>query len=146
MDPTSSPTKIPVVDFAQWNSDGTTRLRVAKDIVDACQKVGFVYIINHSLPESLLEKAFHWSRLFFELPQEEKLRAPHPDGWAIHRGYSWPGLEKVSQAISADSDLDRAQQLREVPDIKVSRLLNISTLSRRNMAPLSLFIYSSFTE
>ncbi|KAJ6084017.1 Oxoglutarate/iron-dependent dioxygenase [Penicillium sp. IBT 16267x] len=119
MDPINT---IPIVDFARWNSDGPSRLRVARDIVDACQKVGFVYIINHSLPESLLDEAFHWSQLFFDLPQEEKLKAPHPEGWAVHRGYSWPGLEKVSglEATSADDDQERAKELREVPDIKES--------------------------
>jgi isopenicillin N synthase-like dioxygenase len=87
--------------------------------------VGFVYIINHSLPGTLLDEAFHWSRLFFELPMTEKLRAPHPDGWAVHRGYSRPGLEKVSQAVSADNDEERAAQLREVPDIKVSPITGV---------------------
>ncbi|KAJ5632604.1 Oxoglutarate/iron-dependent dioxygenase [Penicillium lividum] len=119
MDPAST---IPIVDFARWNSDAPSRLRVAHDIVAACQKVGFVYIVNHSLPESLLDEAFHWSQLFFDLPQEEKLKAPHPEGWAVHRGYSWPGLEKVSglEATSAGDDEERAKELREVPDIKES--------------------------
>jgi isopenicillin N synthase-like dioxygenase len=93
---------------------------MAQEIVATCKKVGFVYIINHSLPDTLLDEAFHWSRLFFELPTAEKLRAPHPEGWAVHRGYSWPGLEKVSQAVSADNDEERTAELREIPDIKVS--------------------------
>lgn len=120
MDPVISPKMIPVVDFGQWNSAGPHRLHTARAIVDACQKVGFVYIINHSLPESLLDEAFDWSRRFFDLPEHEKLKAPHPEGWAVHRGYSWPGLEKVSQELSADNDLERAKQLRETPDCKVS--------------------------
>ncbi|KAJ5935417.1 Oxoglutarate/iron-dependent dioxygenase [Penicillium verhagenii] len=117
-----SASAIPIVDFARWNSDDTSRLLIAREIVAACQKVGFVYIVNHSLPESLLDDAFHWSQIFFELSQEEKLQAPHPEGWAVHRGYSWPGLEKVSglEATSAEDDQERAKELREVPDIKES--------------------------
>lgn len=111
---------IPIVDFALWNSSSQDRQQVANDIVAACQKVGFVYIINHSLPEPLLDEAFQWSQRFFDLPQEEKLKAPHPEGWSVHRGYSWPGLEKVSQAISAADDDSRVQQLREIPDVKES--------------------------
>lgn len=118
---------IPVVDFAEWNLGGSGRQRVARDIVAACKKVGFVYIVNHSLPEPLLDEAFDWSHRFFDLPQEEKLKAPHPEGWAVHRGYSWPGLEKVSQAISQDNDQERAEQLREVPDVKVRSSFEIST-------------------
>ena len=107
---------IPVVDFADWNTE-SGRQRVAQELIAACKKVGFVYIVNHSLPESLLDEAFNWSRLFFELPQDEKLKAPHPTGWAVHRGYSWPGLEKVSQAMSTDDQ--KTEQLREIADIKV---------------------------
>ena len=116
---TTTKIKIPIVDFAQWTSKGPTRVRCAQEIVFACQKVGFVYLVNHSLADSFLEEAFHWSQLFFGLPQHEKLKAPHPEGWAIHRGYSWPGLEKVSQVASADNDKERIQQLREIPDVKV---------------------------
>lgn len=120
MNPSASQSQIPVIDFAGWSSDSPNRQRVAQGIVAAFKKVGFVYIINHSLPEALLDEAFHWSRLFFELPMAEKLQAPHPDGWAVHRGYSWPGLEKVSQAVRADNKEERAAELREVPDVKVS--------------------------
>jgi isopenicillin N synthase-like dioxygenase len=109
---------IPVVDFTGWNTE-SGRQRVAEELVAACKKVGFVYIVNHSLPESMLDEAFSWSSSFFELPQDEKLKAPHPDGWAVHRGYSWPGLEKVSQTMSADNDQDRVKQLREIVDFKV---------------------------
>lgn len=118
MAPARSP-KIPVVDFTGWNTE-SGRQRIAQEIVSACKKVGFVYIVNHSLPESMLDEAFNWSTRFFELPQDEKLKAPHPKGWAVHRGYSWPGLEKVSQAMSTGNGQEAMDQLREVTDIKVS--------------------------
>jgi isopenicillin N synthase-like dioxygenase len=60
------------------------------------------------------------SEKFYNLPQEEKLKAPHPPGWAVHRGYSWPGLEKVSEAISGSSDDDTVKDLRVVQDFKES--------------------------
>ncbi|KAJ5665934.1 uncharacterized protein N7477_008382 [Penicillium maclennaniae] len=119
MDPAPQ-TNISVVDFAEWKRGGSGRRRVAQNIVAACREVGFVYIVNHSLSAPLLDEAFDWSHRFFDLPQDEKLKAPHPEGWAIHRGYSWPGLEKVSQAISQDNDQERAGELREVPDVKES--------------------------
>ncbi|CAI7644756.1 unnamed protein product [Penicillium manginii] len=116
---------IPVVDFAKWTAGGSSRLQIAQDIVAACKKVGFVYIVNHPVPDQLVDQAFLWSRLFFDLPQEDKLKAPHPEGWAVHRGYSWPGLEKVSQAMSTTNDQEQAQQLREIPDIKFWRFMQL---------------------
>ena len=46
---TKSP-DIPVVDFAGWNTESSRR-QIAQNIVAACKKVGFVYIVNHSLPD-----------------------------------------------------------------------------------------------
>jgi isopenicillin N synthase-like dioxygenase len=116
---------IPIVDFSPWKNtdDKSCRMQVAQTIVNACRKVGFVYIVNHSLPDSLLDEAFEWSRRFFALSHEDKMKAPHPEGWSVHRGYSQPGLEKVSQAMSEGNDDERVKELRKVPDCKVSRYI-----------------------
>ncbi|KAL4933934.1 isopenicillin N synthase family dioxygenase [Aspergillus undulatus] len=112
--------ELPVVDFSSWYGfdNEASQKRVARELVDACQRVGFVRIINHSLPESTLEETFEWSKRLFALPEEEKMKAPHPGGWAVHRGYSWPGLEKVTQIMGADDDGELKGKLREVPDVK----------------------------
>ncbi|KAL4874335.1 hypothetical protein BJY04DRAFT_225125 [Aspergillus karnatakaensis] len=111
---------LPVVDFSPWHNthDEPSRRRVANELVDACQKVGFVRIINHSLPESTLDEAFTWMQRLFALSEKEKMQAPHPPGWAVHRGYSWPGLEKVSQFMSTGDDEENRKKLREIPDVK----------------------------
>lgn len=57
------------------------------------------------------------SKKFFALPPETKMLAPHPPGGSHHRGYSAPGLEKVSQH---KYDADEIAKLREVPDYKES--------------------------
>jgi len=115
-----TPIRLPVVDFAKWTS-GSSReeqLEVAKELSDACHNVGFVFIINHGISPELLQDAFGWSKRLFDLALEEKMMAPHPDGPTVHRGYSWPGLEKVSQVIS--EDLEVGEKLRAVVDCKVS--------------------------
>ncbi len=116
----STPPRIPVVDFKDFTADNAVaRLQIARDLVAACREVGFVYITNHGVPEDALAKAFEVSKKFYDLPKEEKLKAPHPPGWAVHRGYSWPGLEKVSAAISDIDDQEAVDKLREVQDYKV---------------------------
>ncbi|KAL4791286.1 hypothetical protein BDV19DRAFT_401479 [Aspergillus venezuelensis] len=110
--------ELPVVDFSSWYKprDEGSRQRVAQELVDACQRVGFVRIINHSIPGSTLDETFEWVKRLFALPEEEKMKAPHPEGWELHRGYSWPGLEKVMQLTNPDED--ERKKLREVPDVK----------------------------
>lgn len=113
---------IPIIDLAAFlNQESTVekRLKVAQDLVSACRHVGFVYIKNHGVPEDQLEQAFAISKKFYDLPTEQKMKAPHPPGWSVHRGYSWPGLEKVSSAISATDNEEAIKELREVQDYKV---------------------------
>lgn len=111
---------IPIIDFAKWNSSTskTEQLAVAKELTDACRSVGFVYIVNHGLPQELIDQAFDTAKRLFDLSHEEKMQAPHPDGPEVHRGYSYPGLEKVSQYMDGDEKV--GEQLRQVSDCKES--------------------------
>lgn len=123
----ASKVNIPIIDFANWSPSSTPsqRLEVAQSLANACHNVGFVFIVNHGVGSGLLEEAFEWSKKLFDLKTEEKMLAPHPPGPTVHRGYSWPGLEKVSQVIS--EDLEVGEKLRAVTDCKVTSLsLNIN--------------------
>ncbi|THZ31551.1 thymine dioxygenase [Aureobasidium pullulans] len=111
---------IPIVNFAGWN-DEHRRRQIAQDLVIACHDVGFVYIINHGIPEAVMDEAFDWTKKLFDLPHDQKMLAPHPPGPDVHRGYSYPGLEKVSQVYGRDADDENiSKALREVKDCKVS--------------------------
>jgi isopenicillin N synthase-like dioxygenase len=101
------------------HTSSAARLKAAQDLVRACRDVGFVYVKNHGVPQDELDKAFALSKQFYDLPTGEKMKAPHPPGWAVHRGYSWPGLEKVSGALSEKNDEEWVSKLREVQDYKV---------------------------
>jgi isopenicillin N synthase-like dioxygenase len=113
-------TQIPLVDFSKWKPGSPAERReVAEEIVSACRQVGFVCIVNHTITPEAIAEAFAWSKKFFDLSPDEKLQAPHPDGSSIYRGYSWPGLEKVSQVISDRDDPELAKKLRQITDFKV---------------------------
>jgi isopenicillin N synthase-like dioxygenase len=128
MPQTGSP--IPIIDLGAFTA-GTpaSRACTAQDLTAACRRVGFAYVTNHGVPPALLREAFAWSRRLFDLPREQKMLAPHPPGPNVHRGYSWPGLEKVSQYIHTAGDADDAQaervarELRKITDCKVRKSL-----------------------
>ncbi|EJD41209.1 Clavaminate synthase-like protein [Auricularia subglabra TFB-10046 SS5] len=111
---TASPpgTPIPIVDFAAWGGDTDDRVRVGHALAAACRKFGFVYIVNHGVPDHLVSDAFSMSQRLFALSMEQKKTAPHPPGFTVHRGYSWPGLEKVGNSNNPES--------REIEDCKES--------------------------
>ncbi|TLD24218.1 hypothetical protein PspLS_06327 [Pyricularia sp. CBS 133598] len=116
--------KIPIIDFGLWfGGTSVERKLIAQDLSSACRHVGFVYLVNHGIDQNLLTEAFAWSEKFFDLPMEKKMLVPHPPGFLIHRGYSWPGLEKVSQKEDLTSSTDPATAtatIRAVPDVKES--------------------------
>ncbi|KAL9117884.1 MAG: hypothetical protein Q9187_005574 [Circinaria calcarea] len=114
---------IPIVDLSAFlSNDDKQRQKVAKDLTEACHNFGFVYITGHGVPPELLNDAFQWSRKLFDLSHEDKMKAPHPPGPTLHRGYSHPGLEKVYSKQEASSDVVNESQgssLREIMDFKV---------------------------
>lgn len=107
---------IPIVDFAKWDSDASVehKKEIASRLTEACATVGFVYIVNHRVSPARLAEAFTWSKKLFDLKREEKMLAPHPNGPAVHRGYSWPGLEKVSSLMGDEDDADAAKKAEQV--------------------------------
>lgn len=120
---------LPIVDLSSFFSDGTEEdKQIAADkLVAACKEVGFVYVKGHGVPNETIEEAFSVAEKFYDLPVEEKMKAPHPPGWAVHRGYSWPGLEKVSNAKSIGNAVELAKQLREVQDFKVGEARHLTS-------------------
>lgn len=120
---------IPIVDWAQWTSSSPLDQRrlVAAQLISACKSIGFAYIINHQIPSARVEEAFSWSKRLFDLTLEEKKLAPHPAGSAVHRGYSWPGLEKVTNLKGDEQDANLVrEELREVADVKVTSFFFIN--------------------
>ncbi|KAH6652811.1 Clavaminate synthase-like protein [Truncatella angustata] len=132
----SASSTIPVLDLQSFTAGShEDRTRIARDITSACRLVGFAYIKNHGVSSSLINEAFAWSKKLFSLPQEQKMLAPHPPGPNVHRGYSWPGLEKVSQYIHVEGDNDdvkaekMGEELRQVVDCKESYEIGSETFA-----------------
>jgi isopenicillin N synthase-like dioxygenase len=74
-DPVAVATAIPVIDYGPYFAGEKGALeRVAGEVADACENVGFFYAENHGVPESVIERAFAASRRFHGLPLEAKLR------------------------------------------------------------------------
>ncbi|RPD62426.1 thymine dioxygenase [Lentinus tigrinus ALCF2SS1-7] len=108
---------ISVVDFKPF-LDGSAKQDVASAILDSFKRVGFVYLINHGIPEDKIKGMFEWSKRFFDQPMEVKQLAPHPPSGTHHRGYSAPGREKVVQHLYDDKDIKDSRA--KAPDVKES--------------------------
>ncbi|KAK6951287.1 hypothetical protein Daesc_007818 [Daldinia eschscholtzii] len=99
------------------------RLRSGQTLVQALHTLGFVKVTGHGINKDEIQDALAWTKKLFDLPYEDKMKAPHPPGRMPHRGYSGIGKEKVYSP--ADVEANRAagntpQELRKVSDFKES--------------------------
>jgi isopenicillin N synthase-like dioxygenase len=88
----------------------------ANDILEGFTSSGFVYLKDVGLPKNAVSNAFSWSRRFFDLPTEEKIKL----AWETpesNRGYVAPGREKVSKLLSQE-DIEKIRA--SAPDLKES--------------------------
>ena len=61
MDPNSlqNNSTVKVVDFAPF-LDGSDRQGVSDAILDSFKTTGFVYLMNHGLPQNMIDSMFFW--------------------------------------------------------------------------------------
>lgn len=100
----------------------SARIEAGKALVEALHSFGFVKVVGHGLSKQEIDEALGWTKKLFDLPYEDKMKAPHPPGPMPHRGYSGLGKEKVYskddvEATSSDSDVGKV--LRKISDFKV---------------------------
>jgi isopenicillin N synthase-like dioxygenase len=94
---------IPLIDFGAFLSPTTapeTKLETARAILSGFQTAGFIYLRNHGIPKSTVQKTFAQSAKFFArpLPQKDALAWTTPEA---NRGYVAQGREKVTDATDA---------------------------------------------
>lgn len=74
-DPEAAAARIPVIDFAPlFAGEPGALARLAPEVRQACENVGFFYAAGHGVPEELIDRAFAASRRFHALPLDEKLK------------------------------------------------------------------------
>ena len=73
-DPEAVAGMIPVIDYGPYFAGEKGALeRVAAEVAEACENIGFFYAVNHGVSERLIDRAFAASRRFHALPLPQKL-------------------------------------------------------------------------
>ncbi|MCO4882940.1 2-oxoglutarate and iron-dependent oxygenase domain-containing protein [Paraburkholderia caribensis] len=93
-------TRIPIVDLAGVRAGNRdARARAGREIRDACTTIGFFYIVNHGVPQAVIDRAEQAAREFFAFPVETKRRAAVNHR---HRGFNALGDATMYQAKRPD--------------------------------------------
>jgi len=92
--------EVPVIDIAPLIArDAAATRRIAAEIRDACEAVGFFYIKGHGVPDALIERTFAASRRFFDLPEAKRLEIKVNE-W--HRGFVPAGQTVLGKGLKPD--------------------------------------------
>jgi isopenicillin N synthase-like dioxygenase len=129
--------QIPVVDLSAFTTDGDqdARRRAAADLAEKTRINGCVGVTGYGIPAEELKQAFATAKRFFDLPYDEKMKAPHPDGLVPHRGYSGPGKEQGAASLALDTaDPAKKQEYADTKDYKVRGSLRRSVLHQLTCA------------
>ncbi|HKK76285.1 MAG TPA: 2-oxoglutarate and iron-dependent oxygenase domain-containing protein [Saprospiraceae bacterium] len=93
---------IPVVDLSQFTKgDAKQRSAFVDEIGKAFHKVGFVGVVNHGVPQPLVDDFYTTSKAFFALEEATKKKYEIA-GLAGQRGYTSFGKEHAKQSDVAD--------------------------------------------
>ncbi|KDP32856.1 hypothetical protein JCGZ_12148 [Jatropha curcas] len=65
---------IPVIDFSKVKSSGEERAKTMAQIANGCEEWGFFQIVNHGIPEELLERVKKVCSEFYRLEREENFK------------------------------------------------------------------------
>ncbi|MEM1360910.1 MAG: 2-oxoglutarate and iron-dependent oxygenase domain-containing protein [Pseudomonadota bacterium] len=100
--------RIPVVDLAPL-IDGSDPATVAREIREALSSAGFMYVKNHGLDHTLVDRTFEAAKTFFALPEEEKM--------ALHIRHSGPALRGYIELFGENTDPGKTLDLKECIDL-----------------------------
>ncbi len=80
--------EIPTLDFAPYLESQAGGLdAVAAKLREISKTVGFFYLKNHGIPQSLIDGAFAENRRFHALPEREKAKLPWSEKRSLKFGY-----------------------------------------------------------
>ncbi|MGB3491616.1 MAG: 2-oxoglutarate and iron-dependent oxygenase domain-containing protein [Elainellaceae cyanobacterium] len=93
---------IPLVDFAPFLIDDSIgQQQVAAEIYRACHEIGFLYVINHGIPQDMIDRAFEQSQQFFDLPLAQKQKVAWSNEFS-NRGYVGRERERLDETQPGD--------------------------------------------
>jgi len=137
---------IPLVDLSKFvKGSDAERAAFVKSLGEAFHEIGFVGVINHGIPKSLIEEFYTTSKEFFKLPVDVK-RSYEIKGLAGQRGYTSFGKEHAKQSEVADLKefFQIGQTVRDGDQIKSEYPDNVNVRETARFTDSGNELYAAF--
>jgi isopenicillin N synthase-like dioxygenase len=97
---------IPVLDISPFvNGNLKIRIDVARALGRAFEESGFVALVGHPIPETLIQSTYSAAEAFFAMPLAAKMQFALPKR-ALNRGYLPIGVESVATTLTGKTPPD----------------------------------------
>ena len=139
---------IPLVDLSKFtHGNEEDRSAFVEQLGKAFHEIGFVGVINHGIPKSLIDDFYNYSKAFFALPVDVKRNYEVP-GLAGQRGYTSFGKEHAKQSKVADLKefFQIGQEVTDGDAIKAEYPDNVSVEEIRAFTDGGQALYQAFGE
>ena len=115
--------EIPVIDLNPiWNSSSDGLREIAQKFTSAFQEMGFAYVINHRVSQTIIDDVFVQHRRFHQLPLDEKNKI-RLNQW--HRGYlPLASYQLKSESTSKGVVVEHTQSVVKAPNQSESFIIN----------------------
>ena len=88
---------VPIIDVGPLVRGGLTdKKRVAKEIGEACENIGFFTVVNHNVNQKVIDAVWTDTRKFFDLGEAEKEKMTSKNEAEYPYGYVGFGKEILS--------------------------------------------------
>src|SRR6202008_3470549 len=88
---TATAEEMPILDLTPLVAGGDIA-ELAASLKSACLTMGFFYVVNHGVPQHVIDNVFAAPRRYFSLPLDERLKTKMDD--RFRRGYMPPGINQ----------------------------------------------------
>ncbi len=139
---------IPTVDLSAYvRGTSAERQAFVAALGDAFREVGFVAVVNHGIPKSLVDDFYAASKAFFALPEAVKRKYEIP-GLAGQRGYTSFGKEhaKHSKAPDLKEFFQIGQEVPEGHPLRAEYPPNVEVAEVPEFHQLGRELYRAFEE
>jgi isopenicillin N synthase-like dioxygenase len=109
---------IPVVDLDGLYGGLEERRRVGRQMGAACERSGFLVIVNHRIPAEVIDRMYSLTKAFFALPREEKMKVAMEfvsDARKRTGGYRPPGVSALARTLDVESPPDLVETFSMQP-------------------------------
>ena len=102
---------LPIIDFGGFISGGAeNQKRIADEIGQAAENIGFFVLKNHGLPRLVRSEAFDMAARFFDLPEDQKRRIEISLS-PCHRGWYGEGGEVLDARLQPEGDVKQGLKI-----------------------------------